>query len=337
MLTEKKDQAGFSTFSHVAALLAFLITLGAGAELLAKGTKACSKTTQVAYKACLEEAQDDYWITVGNCYNLADSDARDECLAVAKEELQDAKEECKDKREARTEICDELGEDPYDPVIDPDDFVDFDGVLSEEEVFTPNPYFPLVPGTTWEYVAIDAGGEELERIFVEVLEETKEILGVNCIVVRDRVWEIDGEEEVLIEDTDDWYGQDDEGNVWYIGEIAQNFEDGELVDVEGSWKAGRDSAKAGYLMLADPAVGDYYRQEFFLGDAEDMGEVVARGQDSAEVPFGIYSNDVLRTRDWTPIEPDVFEFKYYAPGVGMVLEVNPDTGERVELVDMTTP
>ena len=93
-------------------------------------------------------------------------------------------------------------------------------------------------------------------------EETKEILGVNCIVVRDQVWEIDDEgEEVLIEDTFDWYAQDTSGNVWYFGEIAQEFEEGELVSLEGSWKAGRDDAKPGFIMLANPQPGDYYRQE----------------------------------------------------------------------------
>ena len=90
-------------------------------------------------------------------------------------------------------------------------------------------------------------------------------------------------------------------------------------------------------MLAEPAEGDYYRQEFFLGDAEDMGEVASRGEESVTVPFGTYMNDVLKTEDWTPIEPDAMEYKYYAPDVGMVLEVSPETGERVALIDMTTP
>jgi len=90
-------------------------------------------------------------------------------------------------------------------------------------------------------------------------------------------------------------------------------------------------------MLADPEEGDYYRQEFFPGDAEDMGEVVSRGVESVAVPFGAYTDDVLKTKEWTPIEPDVLEFKYYAPAVGLVLEINPDTGERVELINHTTP
>ena len=338
MLTKKKKNSGIVTFKIFLTLLVLLSSVGMSGELSAKEFRACSKTTQAAYKACLSEVRDDYWIAIGNCYNLSDPQDRAECLAEAKEEFKEAKDLCKDQREARSEICDELGETPYDPEINPDDFVDFEEILSGSETLIPNRYFPLIPGTTWEYLAIDADDEVFERILVEVLEETKEILGVNCIVVRDRVWEIDDVgEETLIEDTDDWYGQDTDGNVWYIGEIAQEFEDGELVSLEGSWKAGRDDAKAGYIMYANPQSDDYYRQEFFLGDAEDMGEVISRDEESEEVPFGSYDNDVLKTRDWTPIEPDVLEFKYYAPGVGMVLEENPEDEEQVELVDMITP
>jgi hypothetical protein len=152
------------------------------------------------------------------------------------------------------------------------------------------------------------------------------------------VWEIDEGEEVLIEDTNDWYAQDLAGNVWYFGEIAQEFEDGELVSLEGSWKAGSDHAKPGYIMVFDPQEGDYYRQEFALGDAEDMGEVISRDEKAVTVPFGgTYEDDVLETKDFTPIEPDAFEYKYYAPEVGLILEKDPETGDRVELVNKTRP
>jgi hypothetical protein len=297
----------------------------------------CSTTARAAHKACKNEVKDDYWIGVGNCLNLADSEASADCLENTREEFMESRKECKDQREARLEICEELGEAPYDPLIDPDEFVDFEKVIEGEENFTPNAYFPLEPGSTREYLAKDKDGTVTERILVEVLEETKEILGVNCIVVRDRVWEIDEEgEEELIEDTYDWHAQDLIGNVWYFGEIAKNFEDGELVDIEGSWKAGRDFAKAGILMKAAPEVGDFYRQEFALGDAEDMGEVIST-TGSATVPAASCSGDCVVTRDWTPIEPDVEENKYYAAGIGVILEVNPEDGERVELISHVTP
>ena len=144
-----------------------------------------------------------------------------------------------------------------------------------------------------------------------------------------------------IEVTLDWYAQDLAGNVWYFGEIAQNFEDGELVDIKGSWKAGVDGAKPGILMWAYPDGVDsepqqeVYRQEFFLGDAEDIGEFVGF-VDSIEVRGRTYTN-VLKTKDSTPIEPDVYEFKYYAPNVGLILEEAYEddeelTGETVELL-----
>jgi hypothetical protein len=294
----------------------------------------CSKTSLAAYKAGKFEAMEDYWIANGNCNNLLDRDERNECMRDAWEERLSAKEECRDQFEARQEICEELGQEPYDPQPDPADFVDPDDIDSE----TANPYLPLIPGTVWIYEGETEDGTE--TITVTVTDDTKEIEYPAesgqifiCRVVRDVV-ELEGE---AIEDTDDWFAQDMEGNVWYFGEISLEFEDGELVGLEGSWKAGEDGAKPGIVMGADPEVGDFYRQEFLLGEAEDMGEVVSRGDESVTVPAGTYDDDVLKTRDWTPIEPDAVEFKYYAPGVGMVLEVNPESGERVELINNTTP
>ena len=296
----------------------------------------CSSTARAAFKACRYEFGDDFWIEVGKCNNLADFEARIDCLQEVRSSFAEERGVCGDQLDARLDICDELGEAPYDPEINPDDFIDFSAVVGGGG-YTPNPYFPLVPGTVWNYEAVDAEGEIFEKIKVEVLLETKEILGVNCIVVRDRVWEIDDEgEEVLIEDTDDWYAQDSEaGNVWYFGEVARNFEDGELVDLEGSWKAGREGDKAGILVYGEPEPNHMHRQEFSLGNAEDMAQVVGF-LDSLTVRSTTY-NDVLQTREFTPIEPDVMEFKYYAPGIGTVLEENPEDGERVELVEMITP
>jgi hypothetical protein len=310
-----------------------------------KAPKYCSETAVAAYIACQNEIEDDYWIAVGNCINLSDPDERKECKygeEGAWTQRKEGKELCSEQRVARLEICEGLGQERYDPEIDPDEFVDFEAVL-DGGAFTPNLYFPLVPGTVRKYRVTNGDDEVIERIKVEVLEETREILDVNCIVVRDRVWEIDEEgEETLVEDTFDWYAQDLAGNVWYFGEIARNYEDGELVDLEGSWQAGQDGAKAGNLMPINPEPADQYRQEFALGDAEDMGDVIdyldpfaVRGILYGEPP----DEKFLQTKDFTPIEPNVFEYKYYAPGVGVVLEAayedGEPTGERVELVTIT--
>lgn len=279
----------------------------------------CSKTTQAALLACFHEINDDYWIAAGNCNNVSGAGERAECMTEAREEQRDGREECHAQRVERTDICESIGEAAYDPEIDPEKFVDPTEIGN---TIAMNPYFPLKPGMTWKYE------NDSETIMVTVTDETKEILGVTCAVIHDVVME-DGEK---VEDTKDWYAQDIYGNVWYFGEISQEFEDGELIGTEGSWKAGEDGAKAGIIMKAVPMVGDVYRQEFALGDAEDMGEVLSL-TGSAVVPAAMCNGNCLVTRDFTPLEPGVEENKYYAPGIGPILELNPESGERVELVE----
>jgi hypothetical protein len=169
---------------------------------------------------------------------------------------------------------------------------------------------------------------------------TKLIGGVTCLTVNDIVVE----DSQPLEDTDDWYAQDKDGNVWNCGEISLTYEipdgedEAELVDIEGSWKAFRDHAKPGILMFSNPQVGVVYRQEMALGDAVDVAEILSLTADEAAPEAGVDCADAcLMTMDYTPVEPGVFEYKFYAPGVGFIVEVNPDTGERLELVSMTTP
>ncbi len=199
--------------------------------------------------------------------------------------------------------------------------------------FTPgsdNPYFPLEPGRQWTYRETDEAGATA-KVVVTVSSETKQIAnGVEARVVRDTVTE-DGE---LVEDTFDWYAQDAEGNVWYLGEETAEFEDGKLATRAGSFEAGVDGGLPGVVMPADPAVGMEYRQEYYEGEAEDSGEVLALGQ-QAEVPMGHY-DDALLTADTSAIEPDVNEFKLYAPDVGLVLALGVSGGGgREELVSTT--
>ncbi|MGB5748300.1 MAG: hypothetical protein WBM69_15050, partial [Desulfobacterales bacterium] len=260
--------------------------------------KFCSKTAMAAYKAGENEVRDDYWIAVGNCNNLSDAGDRAECLEYAKAEYKEGKELTRDQREARLEICEDLGEAPYDPQLDPENYID----PADITVHTANHYFPLVPGTKWIYLAKDSDGEVLEQITVIVKDEIKTIeypedsgKFFKCTVVNDVVEEYDDGEFTVIEDTDDWYIQHKvTGDVLYMGEIARDFEldlDGkaELVEIEGSWKAGKDSAKPGILMWGNPDPENeghnLYRQEFALGNAEDMGGVISRGEESVTVPF----------------------------------------------------
>jgi hypothetical protein len=214
-----------------------------------------------------------------------------------------------------------------EPVIDPGDDGNYQPALTAEDVVPviDNPYLPFLPGARWVYEGTTDEG--VERTEVRVLDETRDIAGMKATVVRDTV-SLEGE---VIEDTYDWFVQDEEGNVWYLGEDVRNFEDGKVVDTDGSWETGLDGALPGIVMLADPQVGDAYRQEYWKGEAEDLGEVIELGA-TRSVPAGDFT-DVLVTKDWNPLEPEVVEQKSYAPGVGLIFEEKVEGDEEtVELV-----
>jgi hypothetical protein len=189
-----------------------------------------------------------------------------------------------------------------------------------------NPYWPMVPGSTWVYRETDAEGA-VQRVEVTVTDRTKTILGIEATVVHDVVTE-DGE---LIEDTFDWYAQDADGNVWYLGEATKEFENGKATTTKGSWEAGVDGAQAGIIVPADPEVGMAYRQEYYAREAEDEGEILSLDE-RAEVPFGSFDN-LLMTSDTTPLEPDILEHKFYAEGIGPILALGLSGGvSREELL-----
>ena len=194
-----------------------------------------------------------------------------------------------------------------------------------------NPYWPMAPGTRWVYRETDRAGDR-QRVTVTVTARTKDVLGIAAAVVHDKVTER-GE---LIENTFDWYAQDDCGNVWYLGENTKEFEDGELVSTEGSWEAGVDGAQAGVIVPADPVDDMTYRQEYYAGEAEDLGEVLGT-EEQAQVPAGHFT-DALLTKDFTPLQPRVLEYKLYAPGVGPVLVLGVSGGAgREELLRFDLP
>lgn len=186
-----------------------------------------------------------------------------------------------------------------------------------------NDYFPLLPGS----VSIFEGGGE--RVEVKVTDKTKVIMGITTRVITDQVF-VDGE---LAEDTVDWYAADNFGNVWYFGEETAEYEDGQVTSTEGSWEAGVDGALPGIIMLADPQVGDAYRQEFYEGQAEDVAKVYARDE-SITVPRDSFDL-ILVTEDWSLLTPDVHERKWYAPNVGVVFEETISGGSgTLSLVDI---
>jgi hypothetical protein len=194
-----------------------------------------------------------------------------------------------------------------------------------------NPYWPMTPGSKWVYRELDEEGNE-QRVEVTVTDETKTIMGIEALVVHDVVTQ-DGE---VLEDTYDWYAQDADGNIWYLGEDTKEYEDGKVVTTAGSWEAGVDGAQAGVLLPGAPEVGLAYRQEYYAGEAEDAAQVLSLDE-RAEVPAGSYDG-VLLTKELTPLDPDVLEYKLYAPNVGPVLALGVSGGGgREELLELTTP
>ena len=191
-----------------------------------------------------------------------------------------------------------------------------------------NPWFPLIPGTKFHYRAESPDG--IQTNVVTVTHETERIQGIRTIVVTD-VERLDGE---VTERTRDYYAMDRDGNVWYFGEDSRAIdpETGE-VSTEGSWRAGRDGATRGIIMLAHPDPGDTYDEENAPGIAEDRARVIGRTSD-INVPAGSFEN-CLKTENTTPLEPDVLEFKYYARGVGLVREEDLEEDVRNNLVRIT--
>lgn len=193
-----------------------------------------------------------------------------------------------------------------------------------------NVWFPLEPGTRWTYRETDEEGDML-RVVVTVSTQTKQVAdGVEARIVRDTVTQ-DGE---VVEDTRDWYAQDADGNVWYLGEDTAEFEDGKLDTTKGSWEAGVDGAEPGVIMPAEPAVGMAYRQEYLKGVAEDRGEVIGLDGE-ATVPAGSFDG-LVQTADTDGLEPKAEEHKSFARGVGEVLTVDVGSDAREELLAMTT-
>ena len=195
--------------------------------------------------------------------------------------------------------------------------------------FSTNRWFPLIPGTTYHYRAETEDGVETQT--VQVTHETTRIDGVRVRVVLDVV-KLDGK---VIERTRDYFAMDEHKNVWYFGEDTESIdpETGEK-STEGSWRSGRDGARAGIIMLGDPDPGEMYNEERATGVAEDQARVLTlQGENSA--PFTGDFDNGLKTENTTPLEPGVLEYKYYVPGIGLALEVNPVDNERNKLIRVT--
>jgi len=304
----------------------------------------CASTVTLLRAACEIDVFDDFLEGKAVCQgqDITDMDEVMECIAELDEGMEEELEECADVNDAREELCEDVDDAVHDPEFGEeyaDNFVDPRDIGDDVAV---NPFFPLVYGNVWVYEVsgVDEDGEEVEEtITVTVTNKVKLIEGIECLVVNDIVVDDDG---LVLEDTDDWFAQDVDGNIWYCGEISKNYElfegdepeEPELVELEGSWKSGREFGKAGILIPAEPQVGDVIRQEVAFGEAEDVVEILnLAGTESSPVASCV--DTCLITKDFSPLEPDAEENKFYIPGFGLIVESNPETSERVELVSFT--
>lgn len=301
---------------------------------------ACNRTAASMARACHFEATDDFHKASAFCAN---SQNEVECLTEAQAEREATLEECAEVRIARRDVCATLGQGAYQPQFGPEYAANFVNPRDIGKTVAPNPYWPLVEGAKWVYrkpVVDEEGDAEFEIVTVTVTNKTKLIDGIQCRVVRDTVM-VDDE---LVEDTDDWIAQDAWGNVWYCGEEVKDYEytEGdrpsapELVSRDGSFKSGRDGAKAGILMYAAPQVGVTFREEADWGNAEDLSEVIAT--DATErAPAARCNRTCVKLRAFSPLEPGVNEFKFYAPGIGKIVDTKETTGARSELIRYFIP
>jgi len=203
-----------------------------------------------------------------------------------------------------------------------------------------NKYFPLVPGTTFTYVAESADGCEVD--VTTVTNRTRKIDGVTTRIVHDQAFEADTcttDPSTLAEDTLDYYAQDNGGNVWYFGEDTSTCDGaGNCTPSSGSWLAGIDGAQPGVIMLANPRSGDTYYQEFFPDHALDQATVSSTGitvnlTRADAYPPGTFTN-CIKTKEFTDLEKGSIEYKYYCPNVGLVVvDEHHGTVLHFELID----
>ena len=203
----------------------------------------------------------------------------------------------------------------------------FDKTIFHDPLKIDNKYYPLKPGTIMTYNGTDDDGKPIRDI-VTVTNDSRDVQGIPTRVVNDTVF-VKGK---LEETTNDWFAQDDKGNVRYMGEDTTDLTSKKNPH-EGSWESGVKGAKAGLIMLAEPKAGITYDQEFAKGVAEDKATVVS-SNNNVTVPQNSYSN-VIKTKEFSPLEPDVVEQKYYAQNVGDIKEKTvKGSQEGIELIEI---
>jgi hypothetical protein len=209
----------------------------------------------------------------------------------------------------------------YAPSIDPANFVST----------IDNPYLLYKPGITRVYQGVAEDGKTRQTDTETVTHQTKRILGVDSTVVRDTV----SQHGHPVEKTFDWYAQDQQGDVWYMGEATRELEHGKFVKASDSWEAGVNGAEPGIVMPGNPQPGDVYRQEYYPRYALDQARVLGSGG-PVKVPLGSYKETLMTEETAPQLDPGVAERKYYVAGVGDVKEQTvKGNHEQIQLIRLT--
>jgi len=231
-------------------------------------------------------------VSKAKCINVSDDTARADCFQTAKDDRKEAAGSCKEGLDWRLSICKKTGQERYDPAIDPANFE-----TDYHHLMNPNAYFPLGIGNHWKY----AGSGEINT--VDILDHTKLISGVTCIVAQDLVFDPVN----LSESTNDWYCQAKDTTVWYY------VEESAIGDAEDA----TDILSTTYAYGADKALDQFVP--------------------AALANLLCANHDCVVTSNYSLLEPNVFGHKYYARGIGVFLEVDPATGDLSQLVDCDFP
>jgi hypothetical protein len=302
--------------SHLLLTL-FVIGLTSATTCLAEETNFCQLSSRKELTSCRTGAQSTLQLALAQCDNVPDPPGRVACKQQAFASQKDALSLCDGQFSQRQRICQKLGPAPYGPVIDPANFV----------TVIDNPYFPLTPGTTLIYETHTPDGFEHHEF--TVTHNTETILGVTCVEIHNPVT-LNGQ---LTGDTLDYFAQDKAGNVWFFKDDSDDVSGGRVVNVDG-WTGGVNGASPGIQAEAHPAIGDFYRQDFLLGTAEEVAQVLDLDT-TVTVPAGAFQHCV-EIEERTGLEPGALEHKFYCPGVGLALRVDLVTGNRLPLVAIKT-
>lgn len=221
--------------------------------------------------------------------------------------------------------------------VDFEDLEEFEYTNFDDSTNINNQWLPMQPGNQWVFEGTtDEDGEEIpHRIVFTVTDLTKVIDGVPTVVA----WIEDYADDELVESEIAFYAQDNDGNVWYLGEYPEEYEDGEFVEAP-AWIAGIEEAQPGIKMKAEPRRGTFSYSQGWAPEVEwtDRGQVYKMAQHTC-VTFDCYS-DVLVIDEFNREEPGAIQLKYYARGTGNVRvgwrgeDAQQETLELVEFVKL---